>query len=165
MIDSASGPCFSWNLLGIADFLDAVLLGTVLQHRADATSTTRTDSVLLRAIALHCAHHTVGATEEIVSAGWPTFFVCATPTEGAPSSHASQFSPRAEPGRARLPVVPTTNQQWIRLRPPRSCPTRTSGAKAPSLFAFTARLEVVALPVRSIPIGNREVLHSRDFRL
>ena len=38
-----------------------------LQHGADATSPARTDSVLLRAVALHGAHHTVGATEEIVS--------------------------------------------------------------------------------------------------
>src|SRR4249919_1999288 len=34
-----------------------------LQRGAHATSPTRTDSVLLRALALHCAHHTFGATE------------------------------------------------------------------------------------------------------
>src|SRR4030095_6715930 len=38
-----------------------------LQHGSDATSPARTDSVLLRALALHCAHHTFGATEEIAS--------------------------------------------------------------------------------------------------
>src|SRR5262249_57134224 len=36
-------------------------------HGADATSPTCTDSVLLRASALFGAHHTLGATEEIVS--------------------------------------------------------------------------------------------------
>ena len=55
-----------WNLFGTADFLDAVFFGT-LYNPADATSSTRTNSVLLRASALHGAHHTVGATEEIVS--------------------------------------------------------------------------------------------------
>ena len=38
-----------------------------LQHGANATSPSRTDSVLLRAVALHGPHHTAGATEEIVS--------------------------------------------------------------------------------------------------
>jgi hypothetical protein len=56
-----------WNLFGIADFLDASLARHGLQHGSDATSPTRTDSVLLRAVALHGAHHTAGATEEIVS--------------------------------------------------------------------------------------------------
>src|SRR5262249_37851229 len=37
-----------------------------LQHGANATSPARADSVLLRAVALPGAHHTVGATEEIV---------------------------------------------------------------------------------------------------
>src|SRR5215475_5737568 len=38
-----------------------------LQHWSDATSPACTDSVLLCALPLHCAHHTFGATEEIVS--------------------------------------------------------------------------------------------------
>ena len=35
-----------------------------LQHGSDATSPVCTDSVLLRAFTLHCAHHSFGATEE-----------------------------------------------------------------------------------------------------
>src|SRR5215469_15001737 len=35
-----------------------------LQHGSDATSPACTDSVFLRALTLHCAHHTFGATEE-----------------------------------------------------------------------------------------------------
>src|SRR5215467_9533847 len=35
-----------------------------LQHRSDATAPACTDSVLLRALTLHCAHHSFGATEE-----------------------------------------------------------------------------------------------------
>src|SRR5215469_3652055 len=38
-----------------------------LQHGSDATSPACADSVLLRAIALHCARHTFAATEKIVS--------------------------------------------------------------------------------------------------
>src|SRR6516164_5011356 len=40
------------------------LARNALQHGSDATSAACTDSVLLRALTLHCAHHTFGATEE-----------------------------------------------------------------------------------------------------